>query len=207
MGKYIKRTLVSRNIDCASLTVDEFVKVMYSDLLEAEEKYNELFVPEWVSKYINTYKDHMKDTRKIAERYAERKWKTEKKRLEYVLSVMKKEHAEYSPSKYYNSISFFDFDVNPGDMGISGDCVLSLKTLTFESLERCFEAVKNNKYFKVAKGWELTYTTDENSYASAFRPEVKLIVDENVEAAMKKEAQDLADDVARFYANCRYPGD
>ena len=92
-------------------------------------------------------------------------------------------------------------------MGISGDCVLSLKTLTFESLERCFEAVKNNKYFKVAKGWELTYTSDENSYASAFRPEVKLIVDENVEAAMKKEAKDLADDVARFYANCRYPRD
>ena len=39
-------TLVTRNIDCSNITAEQFISAMFSDFLEAEEKYNELYVPE-----------------------------------------------------------------------------------------------------------------------------------------------------------------
>ena len=110
-------------------------------------------------------------------------------------------------SDFYYGLSFFDFDVNPGEMGISGDCCISYNELTPAKLERCFEAVKNNKYFKKAMGWKLTYTASDNSYRSDSRPHIELIVDAETEAQMRKDADDLAESVRNFYKGCTYWGD
>ena len=207
MTNYITRTLVTRNIDCSNITAEEFVKAMFSDFLEAEEKYNENYIPEWEAWKIKSFEDRMKWAYKSASDYAVKHWKTERKRNEYIDKMMKKAHDEYNISTYYDSLSFFDFDLEPGKNGLSGNCCISYKNLTPKALERCFNEVKDNRYFKKATGWKFTYMAHEDSYRSCFRPHIELIVDAETEAAMKKEAADLAEDIRRFYANCTYWGD
>ena len=60
MNKTIIRTLVSRNINCSELNVDDFVKVMFCDVLEAEEIYNENYCSEYVKSQINFYESKIK---------------------------------------------------------------------------------------------------------------------------------------------------
>ena len=199
--------LTSRNINCSTITVEEFIRAMFSDLLEAEEKYDELYIPEWEEKKFKDFAWHLKYTRKRAIDFAEKKWKTEKKRNEYIENEVKKARENYKFDSFFYGLSFFDFDVNPGEMGISGDCIISYDELTPEKLRRCFEKIKNNKYFKKALGWKLTYKAYDNSYKVCFRPEIKLIVDENTMAQMKEDKKNLEDSVYRFYEGCRYWGD
>jgi hypothetical protein len=149
----------------------------------------------------------MEWARKRATNFAEKKWKTEKKRTAYIESEVAKARKEYKMSDFYYDLSFFDFDVNPGEMGISGDCCISYKELTPAKLGRCFEAVKDNKYFKKAMGWKFTYEASNNSHQVCFRPHIELIVDAETEAQMKKDADDLTESVRNFYKGCTYWGD
>ena len=207
MNNYRTITLVSRNINCSNITVDEFISAMFSDFLEAEEKYNDLYIPEWEASKVRHFFSHIEYIRKWATRIAEKKWKTEKKRNAYIESEVAKARKEYKMDDFYYDLSFFDFDVNPGEMGISGDCCISYKELTPTKLGRCFEAVKNNKYFKKATGWKFTYKASENSHCTCFRPHIELITDAETAAQMKKDAEDLTESVRKFYENCHYWGD
>jgi hypothetical protein len=180
---------------------------MFSDFLEAEEKYNDLYIPEWEAAKVKSFFQNLTWARKRATNFAEKKWKTEKKRTAYIEAEVAKARKEYKMSDFYYDLSFFDFDVNPGKMGISGDCCISYKELTPAKLGRCFEAVKDNKYFKKATGWKLTYEADNNSYRTCFRPHIELIVDAETEAKMKKDAEDLTESVRKFYEGCTYWGD
>ena len=200
-------TLVSRNIDCSTITAEEFVKTMFSDFLEAEEKYNDLYIPEWEAWKVESFKRHMKWARERAIKFAEKKWKTEKHRNLFINTEVKKACESYKLPNYYDKLSFFDFDVNPGHNGLSTNCCISYRELTPQALERCFNEVKDNKYFKKANGWMLTYSAHDDSYRSNSRPQIKLIVDPETEAQMKKEAQDLANSINDFYKNCHYWGD
>jgi len=207
MNDYRTIILTSRNINCSTITAEEFIRAMFSDFLEAEEKYNDLYIPEWEASKVRNFFSHMEWARKRAINFAEKKWKTEKKRTAYIESEVAKARKEYKMSDFYYDLSFFDFDVNPGEMGISGDCCISYKELTPTKLGRCFEAVKNNKYFKKAMGWKLTYEASNNSHQVCFRPHIELIVDAETEAKMKKDAEDLTESVRNFYKGCTYWGD
>ena len=199
-------TLVTRNIDCSSLTAAEFAKVMFSDILEAQEKYNELYTPEWVANNIKFFEANINRTQRSAEQFANKKWKTEKRRQEYIAEMVQKARENYHDG-YYHKLDFFDFKVDPGSITLSDSCCLDIDKLTFEKLERCFESIKDNKYFKVANGWTLEYSSTENSYCNCSRPQIKLIVDEETAATMKKAAESLADSIHSFYENCTYWGD
>ena len=207
MNDYRTVILTSRNINCSTITVDEFIRAMFSDFLEAEEKYNDLYIPEWEAAKVKSFFQNLEWARKRATNFAEKKWKTEKKRTAYIESEVAKARKEYKMSDFYYDLSFFDFDVNPGEMGISGDCCISYKELTPAKLERCFETVKDNKYFKKASGWKLTYEASNDSYRTCFRPHIELIVDAETEAKMKKDAEDLTESVRKFYEGCTYWGD
>ena len=206
---YRNIVLVTRNAECGNLTPEEFVKMMFNDVLEAVDKYDDMCIHEYIENEIKFVNDCISGAERRAKAYAEKKWKTEKKRTEYVtkeVSAMRKKMSDRS-SGYYYGITFFDFDVNPGSNGLSGNCCLNLSTLTPEALVRCFNEVKDNKYFKAAHGWTLEYKASENSYRNSFRPQIKLIVDADVEAQMKADAKALEDAIAEFYRNCSYPGD
>ena len=99
MTNYITRTLVTRNIDCSNITRDEFVNAMFSDFLEAEEKYNENYIPEWEAWKVKSFEDHMKWAYKSASDYAIKHWKTERKRNEYIDKMVKYQCTYGSPEK------------------------------------------------------------------------------------------------------------
>jgi len=207
MNDYRTITLISRNINCSTITADEFIAAMFSDFLEAEEKYNDLYIPEWEAAKVSSFFSHMEWARKHATNFAEKKWKTEKKRTAYVESEIEKARKNYKMSDFYYDLSFFDFDVEPWRNGISGNCSISYKELTPTNLLRCFESVKNNKYFKKATGWKFTYKAANGSYRTAFRPHIELITDAETAAQMKKDAEDLTESVRKFYEGCTYWGD
>ena len=207
MNDYRTVILTSRNINCSTITAEEFIRAMFSDFLEAEEKYNDLYIPEWEASKVRNFFSRMEWTRKRATNFAEKKWKTEKRRNIFIESEIDKARENYKIDDFYYSLSFFDFDVNPGKMGISGDCCISYKELTPTKLLHCFESVKNNKYFKKATGWKFTYKASNDSYRTAFRPHIELITDAETAAQMKKDAEDLAESVRKFYEGCTYWGD
>lgn len=207
MSNYRTITLISRNINCSNITADEFIAAMFSDFLEAEEKYNDLYIPEWEAYKVSSFFNHMEWARKRATNFAEKKWKTEKKRTAYIESEVAKVRKDYKWDDFYYSLSFFDFDVEPWRNGISGDCSISYNELTPNKLQHCFDKVKNNKYFKKATGWKFTYKTSENSHCTCFRPHIELITDAETAAQMKKDAEDLTESVRKFYEGATYWGD
>ena len=207
MNDYRTITLTTRNINCSTITAEEFIRAMFSDFLVAQEKYNDLYIPEWEAYKVKSFNDRMVWVRNWATKIAEKKWKTEKKRTAFIEKEVEKARKEYKIDSFYYDLSFFDFDVNPGEMGISGDCCISYKELTPANLRRCYEAVKDNKYFKKATGWKLTYEASNNSHQVCFRPHIELIVDTETAAQMKKDADDLTASVNNFYKNCTYWGD
>ena len=207
MRDYRTITLTTRNINCSTITEEEFVKAMFSDFLEAEEKYNDLYIPEWEASKVKNYFSRLEYIRGWATRIAEKKWKTEKKRTAFVEKEVEKAKKEYKLDDFYYDLSFFDFKVNFGEMCLSGNCCISYKELTPTKLRRCFEEVKNNKYFKKATGWKFTYEASNNSYRTCFRPHIELIVDETTAAQIKKAEEDLTASVNKFYEGCTYWGD
>lgn len=207
MSDYRTITLVSRNIDCSTITAENFISAMFSDFLEAEEKYNDLYIPEWEAYKVNSFFNHMEWARKRATNFAENKWKTEKKRTAYIESEVAKARKDYKWDDFYYSLSFFDFDVEPWRNGLSGDCSISYKELTPNKLQRCFDKVKDNKYFKKATGWKFTYKVSENSHCTCFRPHIELITDAETAAQMKKDAENLTESVRKFYEGVTYWGD
>lgn len=207
MKDYHTVILTSRNIDCSTITADEFIGAMFSDFLEAQEKYNDLYIPEWEAYKVKSFNDRMVWVRNWATKIAEKKWKTEKKRNAFIEKEVEKARKEYKIDSFYYDLAFFDFDVNPGEMGISGACSISYKELTPVNLRRCYEAVKDNKYFKKAMGWKLTYEASNNSHKVCFRPHIELIVDNETAAKMKEDEENLTKAVNEFYKDCKYWGD
>jgi len=208
MYNYQTITLVSRNnVNCANLSMDEFVQMMFSDILEAEENYNELYCRDYVAAILRNFESYVKSYHDAAVRYAEKKWKTEKKRNEYIVKETDAARSRYNRDAYYYSLSFFDFDVHPDRNGLSGDCCLSINSMNFNSLRRCFEAVKDNYYFKNATGWKLEYEASENDHKVCFRPYITLIMPEKVKAEYEKAEKDLTESVRKFYEGCHYWGD
>ena len=207
MNDYRWITLTSRNIDCSTITVEEFISAMFADFLEAQDKYNELYIPEWEAHKVKNFERHIDLVRKHSTKVAEKKWKTEKRRNAYIESEVEKARKEYKIDSFYCSLSFFDFKVTPGEIGLSNNCCISYKDLTPEALRRCFNEIKDNKYFKKALGWKLTYEASNNSYRVSFRPQIKLIVDEETENQMINDEKCLTESVCKFYENCDYWGD
>ena len=199
--------LISRTgLNLAEISKEDFVKFMAEDIKAAHEKYNELYRPEWEQRNAEHKVYVVERAKENATKYAERKWKTEKKRQPYIEAEIEKAK-NHLKDLYYDDLTFFDFDVNPGSMGINGTCILDAINTSKKALEMCYDTIKDAKYFKQASGWSLEYDVyGENTYRTAFRPHIQL-TGNNVEAEMKADKEALAKSVREFYKNTTYFGD
>lgn len=189
--------LITReNIKCSELTKEQFVTMMMEDLKNSVIKSEEIFRPELEAQFYHNQEQHREYVEKRAREYACKKWKTDKKRDQYVLDVLSKEKTNVFE---FRPVSYFDFKLNPSDNYISDSCILRVNT-TEDKLERCFDMIKDNKYFLSAIGWELI---EERS----FRSQIKLIMPEEMNEMYRKEEEGLAKAIASFYANSNYWGD
>lgn len=191
------KVLTTRNVDCSTLTAEEFAKLMIKDMTNARTVYHNIWYPIELERHNNYIQTRLKCIKVTAQAFAEKKWKTEKRRNEYVANEVAKFKA--TELRFHN-ISFFDFKVTPGSNGISSNCILQYSDLTTEAMIRCFNEIKDNKYFLAAKGWEL-----EDHHG--FRPQVKLILDEDMENMYKDEEESLCRAIENFYSGSNYWGD
>ena len=188
--------LITRTVDCSKLTKEQFVNMMSEDLTNALHEDVRIFKPIAEAQFYHNQEQHLEYVEKRAREFAAKKWKTDKRRDQYVLDVLSKEKRNVFE---FRPVSFFDFDVEPGKNGISGYCVLH-PCETKEKLEQCFEYIKDNEYFKAAKGWQLV--DKRNS-----RPEIQLILDEEMEAKYHNAEKGLSEAISNFYKNTNYWGD
>lgn len=186
--------LTTRRTDCSKLTRDEFIKLMTQDLEDARQKYHDVFYPEEYSRFLAWNECYRDSTLKNAKTVAEKKWKTEKRRQQYIDEKMKEcnKYIATREFKFY-TVTFFDFDVEPGKNGISENCIIEYDKE--EKLGRCYDMIKDNKYFKNAKGWRLI-----DRHHS--RPYVHLILPDALEKEYVAEADALYRDITEFYRNC-----
>ena len=184
------------NIKCSVLTKEQFVTMMMEDLKNSVIKSEEIFRPELEAQFYHNQEQHREYVEQRAREYACKKWKTDKRRDQYVLEVLSKEKTnefEFRP------VSYFDFKLNPSENYISDSCVLRVNT-TEDKLERCYDMIKDNKYFLSATGWELI---EER----CSRPQIKLILPDEMAEMYRNEQSKLCKEIMDFYATCNYCGD
>ena len=191
--------LITRNVNCSSLSKRQFQKIMFEDLNQARSNYHEMFYPVQWERHKQFVEKQKANVLKNATEYAEKKWKTEKKRQQYINNKMIEFNAKPS-SFYFYDITFFDLDVEPWKNGLPGVCCLNCKDINVEDIGRCFDYIANNKYFKAATGWQLIHREHSRSY-------IKLILSDEMEKLYHKEAEELTKAVCDFYRGCRYFGD
>lgn len=207
--------LVKRELNCESVTKEDFIKFVREDFLKANHKYVDLYAPEFeenikrgeqyrIDKMVN-------DVKKSIEKNPPKRTSTIQKKINKAIEDAKKinEEERKKYAKGYNiSISFFDFDIYPGDNGSPSTSCVSESNLSDEYLERVYNTVKDNKYFKNAYGWIFEYETmDNTSFRSAFRPQIKMLLTEEFETMYKDEKETLEKAIASFYRNTTYFGD
>lgn len=197
-------TLVRReDIDCSTISKEDFIKLMGEDLHNAIEEYGNIVKP------LNDerLKQYIENDINQAIKFAEKKYKSQKKRDEYIENARKNTESKKYYLDDYKRI-FFDLKPEKGDMGISQNCVLNIKT-DEDQLGKCYDEIKNSNYFKKAKGWAFKYESGNKEKISyySFRPYIDLLLDENSKAEQKRDAEKLAKSVQDFYANSNYWGD
>ena len=79
-----QQILVTRMIDCSKITEQEFISAMTEDVNNAVEIYKSIFWPIEEQYHASNVERQKKSIANIAKQYAEKKWKTEKKRQQYI---------------------------------------------------------------------------------------------------------------------------
>jgi hypothetical protein len=189
--------LITReNIKCSELTKEQFVTMMMEDLKNSVIKSEEIFRPELEAQFYHNQEQHLEYVESRARKYACKKWKTDKRRDQYVLDVLSKEKRNIFE---FRPVSYFDFKLNPSQNYISDSCVLRVNT-TEDKLEHCYDMIKDNKYFLSATGWELI---EER----CSRSQIKLIMPDEMVEMYRKEERGLCEAISKFYAGSNYWGD
>ena len=192
-----KNIVLSRSVECANLSKEEFVNLMSADLNAAREEYKEKNYPIKLEKHNEFEARCKKSWEDNAWKIAKKNWKT----LKYQQKFVDKKMTEYKSGTFkFYGLEYFDMDLWPDQNGIYGECVLHCDPVSNNQLEQCYDRIKDNKYFKSATGWNLV------DYPSS-RPQIELILPEDMQKMYEKEEKDLEDDIRRFYANTTYFGD
>lgn len=200
-------TLVTRYVDCSTLDVETFTKFIIEDLIKADKIYSDMREP-----FVKAgYEARIDSEEASIIKAAEKKYKRQSNRDKYIANEMQKIKRT---SNFTSSISFVDFKPDKSRIGIPNDCILSIKEVE-KKAPKCFEIIKDDKYFKNAKGWIIKYETsfvsingvENRSLRSAFRPYVDMILDDNLNKELKEQEHALAKSIASFYEGCTYFGD
>lgn len=185
---------------CEAEHKELFIRRLRNDMKKAVRIWDEKHRPEAIVRAAEDFIKGYNSAREYALKIAQTKWKTEKKQQAYVNAQVAKyaeQRAQHiSTGCRYTGITFFDIDLNPGVNGISGDCVLNVNASDVE-LERCWEKIKNNEYFKVATGWRFEYD-------GCGRPQIKLILPKKMQQKYDEAKESLARAISKFYEGCTY---
>ena len=200
-------TLVTRYVDCSTLDVETFTKFITEDLIKADKIYSDMREPFLKAEYEARIASEEASIIKAAEK----KYKRQSNRDKYIANEMQKIKRT---SNFTSSISYVDFQPDKSRMSIPYSCILTIEEVE-QKAPNCFEIIKDDKYFKNAKGWCIKYQTlfskingvENRTLRSSFRPFVDMILDDNLNKELEQSVDALAKSVASFYEGCTYFGD
>lgn len=188
-------------LDLANMTKDEFIKTMSEDLVKAQANYKEL-MDEPMRK---ARAEYIESERERHTKFAKSKWKTERRQNKYIDEMMAKAEAR----DYYCNIKTIWFDIKPdkGQMGISGCCSIYPGD-SEDKLGRCFEEIKDSKYFRGGHGWVFRYEGRSMEFPiSCCRPDIDILLPDDLAEQQKQDEKNLNAAVAKFYEGTNYFGD
>jgi len=188
-------------LDLANMTKEEFIKIMSEDLMNAQANYEDL-MREPMQK---ARAEYLGRERQIAIKFAKSKWKTEKRQNKYIDEMMSKAEA----SSNYTNLNKIWFDIKPdkGQMGIAGCCSLYPGDPE-NKLGRCFDEIKNSKYFRGGFGWVFRYEGRSMEFPiSCGRPDIDILLPEDLVKKQAEDYENLNAAVAKFYEGTKYFGD
>ena len=133
---------------------------------------------------------------------------TEKEFVDFMLDDIKQAQEQYVSlsGSTEDDIYSYEFKVDPTSM-FAGPGIHTTEgdDIMIEDIIRAYNKNKNAKYFKVAKGWKLTYTTEKSkNNKRVFGGYIKLILDDSVQNQFAEDKKNLENDIHRFYSNSRY---
>lgn len=195
-------TLVRReNLDLANLSEEDFIKFILEDFNTAVEEYSKICKP------LNDKRiqDRIEYETKVAIKYAEKKWKTQKKRDEYVENI-KKNAADKKIYLEDPKRIFFDLNPDKSQMGISQECIINAQS-TEKTLKVAYKEMQKSKYFKKGTGWAFKYDSYGKDKNYVLRPYIDILLNESTRAEQKRDEETLSKAVQNFYANSNYWGD
>lgn len=195
------------DLDLANMTQEEFVKLIKEDIKKASDAYDadvRTLRQKELDKLASERADRMI---KDAQKYAAEKWKTEKRREQYIQTIRDNIAKGLLVTKA-EGVGFFDLKPDPTEMGINSNCIFYLDKLTDKQLAKAFDAVKNNKYFKKGTGWVFKYETDNKEIpVPHFRPWIDVILGDNDSTERERERQHHEQSIQDFYKDTKYWGD
>lgn len=199
-------TLISREVKCGELCKTQFIQKLLEDIITAEKYYSELIEPE-IQKSKEQYIARV--TERITKE-AQKRYKRISNQDKYIKENLEKEISSYNNCTKDN-LDYADLKVEFGKNGIASCCIISfndaLKGIHF-GMSECFDYIENNKFWKGANGWKIEYESwSKDSFKSSGRPQITLILPEELQNEADRLEKGLADDIARFYSCSNYWGD
>lgn len=205
-GRYADFVIARRSINCATVTREEFIEALIADAKDAIKSYNDNAIPVEKEFLNNCHAESVKKEREIiiskATAFANAKWKTEKKRNQYIedaISEFDAKNAKFTP--LISNLGFFDMDGNCGmSLYVNNNCILDESSFNYpERIGRCYDTLLNTNYFKKAIGWQFKYRGSSDSYTATFRPVIELLFDEETSKEIKKMQDLQGESVNRYY--------
>ena len=197
--------LVSRTgIDGSSLTREAFIKLMRTDVEQANCIYDDLENLE-LKEDIRKYED-----KRVAEAraYAEKHWPNDSDMQDQWMTLVENAIAE-EIGKCYNPHTggtFYDFQPDMGENGLPGVCVFDGETKAIQ-YGAAFDILSRQWWWKHLRGWKLCYETHQDCWHCYCRPYVVPILPKKIEKARIQEKKKLEDDICNFYKGTTYFGD
>ena len=186
----------------AEITREEFVQMMMADIAIAKVEYRKYSDEKAEEAYQKDYKTHIQWREWKIQQIIDKSYKIYKResyRLRWVEREMKKVPSEVFERSYYShfghDLTNIKWDIRPWENGCR---IFNVLINLEERLGNLYDEAIQNKYFRNCTGW---------SIVEDFSTRFKLHLPENFQEEWKADEKRLSDDIARFYADCRYCGD
>lgn len=201
-----------RNVNCAELTKDKFIKIIKEDVLSAVKSYKDAVTDSLENQFNERRKDFWEKQTESIKNFANQKYKRASARDRYIeneMETLKNSWTMTTPFKQPD-IDIFRIDGNcgTGEYGMSSGVDIKSHDLTDSRLTSIYDILCNTKYFKHAIGWSIQYNGSKcGDVWVCHMAKIKLILPVELQNEVNTIVKKYNSDIRRFYANSNYTGD
>ena len=188
----------------SEFTKDEFIKIVIEDVEAAKAPYRKWSDENAKTRYERDYEYFQKKREEQIQRIINKshlKYKRKSNRQKWVDAEIAKLPTELERKYYHNGYDLRSIrcDFEPWSNG--GVRYVGLDEDLERAFGRLYDEFIDNKYFFNCTGWRFICDNIIDT------PNFRLQLSDELQAEWDADLKRLSDDIARFYADCRYCGD